>query len=588
MADREESVRLEADSTVSKADSREKWDRKIEFIFSCIGFAVGYGNFWRFPFKCFKNGGGAFLIPFIVCLVLAGIPTFFMELSVGQYTQSGPVNAWKKICPLASGIGYSMAIISFFCSVYYNVILAWSCYYFFNSFIPDIPWVGCAHAWNSKDCYDPLRKGSNGNMTIMNGSRPSPSREFFINNVLQLSNGIDEGGSMNWMLALCLLFAWVMVYFCIWKGIRTTGKVVYVTATLPYVMLLVFFINGLLLEGSMDGIRYYITPQWDKLLEPGVWIDAAAQVYFSIAIGLGVMLTFASYNPIRNNVYRDALLIATSDALTSIFSGFVVFSILGYMAAIQGKSIKDPTIATDGPGLVFIVYPAALSTLPQPHIWAVIFFLMLITLGLDSQFGQVELVCACIIEAYPKKLRQYKELIALAACAFMFLLGLSCVSQGGMYVFHLFDSYAAGTSILFLGIVEVIAIAWLYGADLFKSNIEAMIGRTISPIWPFLWKYVTPVLSSGIFVASFIQYSPLTYEKTYVYPVWADVIGWLMVVSAMLFVPVLAIGVLYRGKGDMRTRFMQSIRPSRKQQQMVNDLLLPKEKNDSIHLEDQV
>eukprot|EP00795_Rhopilema_esculentum_P002742 gene2742-961_t len=526
-------------------EERERWDRKIEFIFSCIGFAVGYGNFWRFPFKCFKNGGGAFLVPFVICLLLAGVPLFFLELSVGQFTQSGPVKAWKKICPLFSGIGISMVLVSFFCSIYYNVILAWSCYYFFNSFKSDIPWVGCNHNWNTKYCFDPFSK-ANTSVTF-NESRPSPSREFFIHDVLQLSKGIDAAGVINWKLALCLLLSWVMV--------------VYVTATLPYLMLLVFFVKGLTLPGSLDGVRYYITPKWHKLLEAEVWIDAASQVFFSITIGFGVMLTFASYNPKRNNVCRDALIISIADALTSIFSGFVVFLILGYMAEIQGKDITDPSVATDGPGLVFIVYPAALATLPQPQVWAVVFFLMLITLGLDSQFGQVELICASIIEEYPNRFKKYKELVVLVACLVMFLLGLSCVTEGGMYVFNLLDSYAAGATILFLGITEVVVVAWIYGADRFRKDISAMSQRPVSVLWVYLWKYVTPIMTAGIFIAYLIQYKPLTYETTYVYPVWADACGWLIVASIILCVPVFAIKRCMNSYGTPLMRCKESVYP---------------------------
>jgi len=453
-----------------------------------------------------------------------------------------------------------MMLVSFFCSVYYNVILAWSCYYFFNSFKSVIPWVGCGHSWNTKNCFADV---TNRNATA-NFTRPSPSREFFIYDVLQLSSGIEEPGHINWKIAACLLVAWVLVYFCIWKGIKTTGKVVYITATMPYVMLFVLFVNGLTLDGSLNGIKYYVSPKWDRILDPEVWIDAASQVFFSIAIGLGVMLTFASYNPKHNNVYRDALIISITDAMTSIFSGFVVFSILGYMAALQGKDVTDPSIATDGPGLVFIVYPAALATLPHPHVWTVIFFLMLITLGLDSQFGQVELVCACIIEQFPKKLAQRKEIVVLIVCTIMLLLGLSCVTEGGMYVFHLLDSYAAGTSILFLGITEVFVIGWLYGHNRFRNSISVMTGKHISIIWSYMWKYITPMVTIAIFLANLVQYRRLTYEGSYQYPLWADLLGWLIVLSIIFCVPAFAIKKILSTEGDILTRLKLSIEPMEK------------------------
>lgn len=545
-------MKMEQKIKYVSSQPREQWSRKIEFIFACVGFAVGYGNFWRFPFKCFKNGGGAFLIPFILCLILAGIPLFFLELGIGQYSQAGPLKAWNGLCPLMSGIGYAMIVICALVSIYYNVILAWSCYYFFNSFMSQLPWVGCKHEWSSVNCYDPFQKNISSNMSAVMFS--SPSKEFFIYNVLNMSKGIDNMGSLNWKPMCCLMLSWILVYFCIWKGIRTTGKVVYITATLPYIMLFVFLIRGLTLDGAMVGIKYYVTPVWGKLLEPQVWVDAASQVFYSLTIGFGVMLTFASYNKSTNNLYRDAFLIGVTDAATSIFSGFVVFAIIGYMAELQHKLIDDPSIATDGPGLVFIVYPAALATLPQPHIWSVIFFLMLITLGLDSQFGQVELICACIMERYPKVLEKRKEVVVLLVCIVLCLFGLVCVSEGGMYWFHLIDTYSAGSSLLFVGSIELVTVAWIYGAEKFKENIESMVGFKISYIWVIIWKFITPVITIGIFLFGLINHKRLTFEVKYTYPDWAEALGWLMSLASMLCIPVVALKKIVQTDGSLRER----------------------------------
>lgn len=535
---------------------REKWSRKIEFLFACIGFAVGYGNFWRFPFKCFKNGGGAFLIPFIICLVFTGIPLFMLELSLGQSSQAGPLKTFKKIAPVFAGIGHAMIVLCFLVSVYYNVILAWSFYYFFNSFQSKLPWVGCDHQWVSSYCYDPFMKNINAtNATMVNSNSTSPSREFFTNNVLQISSGLYDTGSMNWKPLGCLLLAWICVYFCIWKGIRTTGKVVYVTATLPYVMLFVFFVRGITLPGAVNGISYYVTPEWDKLLVFQVWVDAASQVFYSLTLGFGVMLTFASYNDRSNNLFRDALLISIVDALTSIFSGFVVFAIMGYMAEIQQKDITDPAIATDGPGLVFIVYPAALATLPQPQMWSVIFFLMLITLGLDSQFGQVEAVSSSLIEQFPRQLEKYKELVVLGVCVLLFLLGLPCMTQGGMYWFNLIDNYSAGLSLLFIGFFELIAVAWIYGANEFRANIEKMIGFKISYGWVIMWKYITPIIVAVIFLFGLIKHSRLKYETFYTYPASGELLGWLMAIASMIWIPIIAVKEYIQAEGCATQKF---------------------------------
>ncbi|XP_078350539.1 sodium- and chloride-dependent GABA transporter 1-like isoform X1 [Oculina patagonica] len=528
---------------------REHWGRKLEFLFACIGFAVGYGNFWRFPYMCFKNGGGAFLIPYVSFLVLGGVPLFFMELSIGQILQAGPIKAWRKISRLFSGIGFAMIMVSFLVSIYYNVILAWSIYYLYNSFKTDIPWVGCHHAWNTDKCYE-LNTTSTTNTTAV-----SSSKEFLTHNVLEMTNGIDEPGDVNLKLAACLFVAWVLVYFCIWKGIRTTGKVVYVTATLPYVFLVILFIRAITLPGSIDGILYYVTPVWTRLADPKVWIDAASQILYSLTIGFGVLIGFASYNRKDNDVYKDALLISLVNCGTSVFAGFVVFAVVGHMAHIQGNTPAE--VASQGPGLVFIVYPATLAQLPAPQVWSVIFFLMLITLGIDSQFGQVEVVAAAILAQYPGHLHRYREAVVLAVCLVMFVLGLSCVTQGGIYVFNLLDSFSAGISLLFLVMFELLVVGWIYGAQKFAKSIERATGRRVSMWWVTCWKIITPLMVIGILMFSVVKYQSLTYEGKQ-YPRWAEGLGWIIACCSMLCIPITAVRVLYKAEGSLFERLQST------------------------------
>ncbi|KAL9967788.1 hypothetical protein ACROYT_G026081 [Oculina patagonica] len=519
------------DVEVEEEQGRDRWSRKIEFLFACIGFCVGYGNIWRFPYMCFKNGGGAFLIPYLLFLTFGGVPIFFLEQCVGQFTQSEPVHAWTKLCPLLRGIGFASIAVSFLVSVYYNVIMAWSLYYFYQAFKTDIPWVGCHHPWNTPDCY--VFNASN-----PNASGASPSREFLVEEVLRITSGIDEPGSLNGPVTISLFVAWILVYFCIWKGVRTTGKVVYVTATAPYFILVILFFRGVTLPGAKDGIMFYLVPSWERLGDPKVWIDAAAQVLYSLAMGLGVNLTFASYNNKKNNILKDALIISITNCATSIFAGFAIFSILGFIAGQQGKNIED--IASQGPGLAFIAYPAALAQLPVPQAWAVLFFLMLIMLGLDSQFGQVEIVAACLIEHYPQKLNRFRELVVLVLCVLLFLMGFSCVTNGGIYVFNLFDSFSAGLSLLFIVFLELIVVAWIYGADRFSRDVEDMIGHPLSKWWLICWKYISPLMVLGILMFSLIKYTRIKYED-YVYPPWGEAVGWLITVASILFVPLLII-----------------------------------------------
>lgn len=203
------------------------------------------------------------------------------------------------------------------------------------------------------------------------------------NKVLDISDGIDQMGPVKWDLVLCLLLAWIVVYLCICKGIRSSGKVMYVTATSPYIFMAVLLVRNCMLDGAREGILYYIRPDFTKMKEIQVWVDAGTQIFFSYSISIGALTALGSYNKFHHNSYKDSILFALTNSGTSIFAGFIIFSILGHMAHEQGKLIKD--VAESGPGLAFIAYPKALTLMPAAPFWSVMFFLMVILLGLDSE-----------------------------------------------------------------------------------------------------------------------------------------------------------------------------------------------------------
>lgn len=329
---------------------RETWTRQMDFIMSCVGFAVGLGNVWRFPYLCYKNGGGVFLIPYVLFIFLGGIPIFFLEIALGQFMKAGSINVWN-IAPLFKGLGFASMVIVFFCNTYYIMVLAWGFYYLIKSFNSTLPWSTCDNPWNSENCIEIFRhsdchNGTIGNSTFGNmtceelANGRSPIIEFWENKVLNISDGLDQPGVINWEMVLCLMAVWVMVYFCVWKGVKSTGKIVYVTATFPYVVLIILLVRGVTLPGAYDGIMYYVKPDWSKLGEAQVWIDAGTQIFFSYAIGLGALTALGSYNRFNNDCYKDAFVLAFINSGTSFFSGFVVFSILGFMASEQGVDIS--------------------------------------------------------------------------------------------------------------------------------------------------------------------------------------------------------------------------------------------------------
>uniref|UniRef100_A0A668B077 Transporter n=1 Tax=Myripristis murdjan TaxID=586833 RepID=A0A668B077_9TELE len=520
-------------------EGRGNWGSKAEFILTVMGAIIGPGNVWRFPYLCYKNGGGVFFIPYVLFMVTCGIPLFFLETALGQYTSQGGITCWRRICPLFEGMGYASHLIIAFSATSYIVILAWAFFYLFASFSAELPWAKCGHYWNTgRLTYSDLTDND-----MMRTER----------RVLNISSGIEEVGSLRWELALCLLLAWIICYFCVWKGIKSTGKAAYFTATFPYIMLFVLLLRGVTLPGAVDGMIYYLNPDISRLSDPQVWMDAGTQIFFSYAISLGFLTSLGSYNPYHNNCYKDCFYLCLLNSATSVVSGFAIFSILGFMTYEQGVDIAE--VAESGPGLAFIVYPRAVSMMPMPQVWSVCFFLMIILLGLDSQFVGLECLMTSVVDLFPVLMRRgfRRELLLLAICTVCCLLGLTLVTEGGMYWLQLLDHHVcSGTTLLLLSFCQAVSIAWVYGAERFYGNITDMIGYRPYPIMKYCWLYVTPIVCFGIFVFSIIKYSPLKFSNTYVYPVWANVIGWLIASSSLSLIPLFLLYKLVNGKGTLR------------------------------------
>uniref|UniRef100_A0A672JS81 Transporter n=1 Tax=Salarias fasciatus TaxID=181472 RepID=A0A672JS81_SALFA len=456
--------------TASTAVPREQWGGKYEFLLSCIGYCVGLGNVWRFPYLCYRNGGGVFLIPYFIMLLVTGVPLFLMELSLGQYGAAGPITVWK-CCPLLKGIGIGMLCVSMLVCLYYNVIIAWTFYYLGSSLQSPLPW-SCDHVANAAICGN----GTSGNSSA--GKPLSPTEIFWNERVLGVvhSEGLHDPGPVRWSLALCLLVAWVIIFLCMLKGIRSSGKVVYVTATFPYFVLIVLIIRGATLEGSLQGVAFYLTPDWGRLANAQVWNDAASQIFYSLGIGVGGLLSMASYNKFDNNVIRDTLVITTGNCCTSFFAGFAIFSILGHMAWRKGVPVGE--VADTGPGLAFVAYPEALALLPGSVFWSIMFFVMLFMLGVDTLFGNMEGITTAVLDEFPH-LRE-----ALCACS---LCSRSSIPS------RLFG-------LIIITLFMCLGISFFYGVNQFCQDIIDMISHC--PRWctkvllyfKACWVFFTPFL----------------------------------------------------------------------------------------------
>ncbi|KAK1800930.1 hypothetical protein P4O66_004691 [Electrophorus voltai] len=537
------------DEAEGKPPQREKWASKLDFLLSVAGGFVGLGNVWRFPYLCYKNGGGAFLIPYFIFLFGGGLPVFFLEVALGQFTSEGGITCWEKLCPIFTGIGYASIVIVSLLNIYYIVILAWGLYYLLQCFQRELPWARCQHGWNTPHCVEDIARKNRTLWLSANATNfTSPVTEFWERNVLSLSSGIDEVGELKWELALCLLAVWVICFFCIWKGVKSTGKVVYFTATFPFLMLIVLLVRGVTLPGAAEGIKFYLYPDLSRLQDPEVWIDAGTQIFFSYAICLGAMTSLGSYNKYKYNCYRDCLLLGGLNSGTSFVSGFAIFSVLGFMAQEQGVAIAD--VAESGPGLAFIAYPKAVTMMPLPTFWAVLFFIMLLLLGLDSQFVEVEGQITSLVDLYPSLLRKgyRREIFIAAICVISYLVGLTMVTQD-----QLNDIFV----ILFRSILELtilIIMCAITGADNFYDAIEDMIGYRPNGWMKWSWMLITPVLCVGCFVFSLVKYKPLTYNKVYEYPDWSIGVGWSLALASMICIPMVVVVKIIQSDGSLIER----------------------------------
>ncbi|XP_037087499.1 sodium-dependent nutrient amino acid transporter 1-like [Pollicipes pollicipes] len=526
---------LEDQEKASQEDQeRDQWSSPIEFLLSCVAMSVGLGNVWRFPFTAYENGGGAFLIPYVVVLLLIGKPLYYMELAMGQFSSFGCVRVWNVV-PAARGVGYGQMIGTASVVSYYVALMALTVFYFVASFSSVLPWTVCDPSWaDMTRCVDPTTNISLLNHTHGDDNLIGSTEMYFQRNVLNELPDIDGGiGLPEWRLTLCLFASWVILFLTLVKGVQSSGKVAYFTALFPYVVLITLLVRGLTLPGAMDGVLFYLKPQWHELLNLKVWYAAVTQCFFSLSTGFGCLVMFSSYNGFRHPVARDATIISITDMMTSFLAGFTIFSILGNLAHELDTTVDD-VIKGGGTSLAFISYPQALANFPGvPQLFAVLFFLMLFTLGVGSATALTGCVITIVCDQFPSWAR-WK--VSAAICAAGFLVGLVYVTPGGQFILNLVDNFGGGFIIFVLATVEVVAINWVYGVRKFCDDLEFMIKTRPNIYWKFCWSIFIPIALLGIFVYSIIKMEPLRYGKVE-YPPIAITCGWILTGAAMLPIP---------------------------------------------------
>ncbi|XP_038838606.1 sodium-dependent neutral amino acid transporter B(0)AT1-like isoform X1 [Salvelinus namaycush] len=519
-------------------EERPKWNNKAEYLLTCIGFAVGVGNVWRFPYLCQIYGGGAFLIPYLIALVFQGLPLLYLELAIGQRLRMGSIGVWNSISPYLGGVGVASMVVSFCVSLFYNTIVAWVLWYLFNSFQDPLPWSQC-----------PLNHNNTG--YVKECVESTPVNYFWYRQTLNITPNMETSGSLQWWLVVSLATAWSIIYICFIRGIETIGKAVYVTATFPYLVLTIFLVRALTLPGSSEGLIYLFTPDVSPLSNPQVWLDAATQIFFSLSVAFGGLISFSSYNSQKNNCERDAVLVGVINSATSIYASIPIFAILGfkahtnYVTCLNGNilaltnefDISDMNITVEnyeqwfdslngthpsrvsdlnlktcdlqtfldqsasGTGLAFIVFTEAVISMPGSQVWAVLFFIMLFSLGLSSMFGNLEGILTPLhdLKLVPKWMPN--ELFTAIICLVLFLMALIFCLGSGNYWLEIFNSYVGSVPFLIIAFFEIIAVAYIYGIGRFSDDLEFMTGHRPNIFWKVCWLVISPLMLFVVLVA---------------------------------------------------------------------------------------
>lgn len=447
---------------------------------AAIGSAVGLGNVWRFPYVCYENGGGAFLIPYFVALFTAGVPLMILEFSVGHWARGSPPEAFKKIGRKWEWAGWWTVLMPFLVAVYYIVIMSWCFSYMIYSL--DLRW------------------GNNA--------------EQFFSSFLGDTGGPLTFGGISLPIILGLIVVWFAVFFILYKGVKRIAKVVALTVPIPTILLIILTIRGLTLPGAVEGISYYLTPNFSKLLDANVWLAAYAQVFFSLGLAQGIMITYASFLKKKSDITNNAFIISLADAGTSFLAGFTVFSVVGYLAMTQGIGIETLGAQIAGPNLTFITYPTAISLLPfAAMFFGFIFFIALLTFGIDSAFSMIEPISSGI----HSKWKISKAKTTAIMCFFGFCLSLLFVGGNGLHLLDIVDHFVANFGLVMIGLVECLILGWVYTISKLRDHANETSDIKIGRWWEYLIKFVIPLVLFLLLIVSIVQNIADPYMR---YPWW--------------------------------------------------------------------
>lgn len=447
---------------------RESWNTQTGFLVAAIGSAIGMGNIWRFGYMAYSNGGGAFLIPYLFALFTVGIPLLLLEFAMGHGRRGSAPLALARISRKWEPLGwFSVTMVMFILTLYYAVLIAWCLNFMVFSF---------NLAWGTD------------------------TDNFFFHQFLDLSDSPLDIGGLRPPIVISLGVVWILNWLVLRRGVRR-GIEIANKFFMPLLLLLTaaLLAKALTLEGAGVGVRAYLIPDFTRLANPKVWLSAYGQIFFSLGLSMGIMIAYSSYLPRQANLTKNALAAALANSGFSIFAGFAVFSVLGFMSVTQNKPLVD--VVSQSIGLAFVAYPRALSLMPGGNIFGVIFFLSLVVAGLSSSISIIEAFVSSIIDKFG-----FTRETAVGSVCLIGLLGSTIfTSRAGLYWLDILDHNVSYYGLIGVGIGHCVLAAWMFRIGTFRKHINDISSPRIGRWWDWAIKYYAPIVLTVILISATIE-----------------------------------------------------------------------------------
>ncbi|MEI7033620.1 sodium-dependent transporter [Streptomyces pratensis] len=445
---------------------REQWATRTGFLLAAIGSAVGLGNIWRFPAIAYENGGGAFLLPYLIALLTAGIPLLIMEYTIGRKYRLSPPAALRRMARPVEVIGWWQVAISFVIATYYAAIIAWAVRYVGFS-------VG--QQW-----------GDDPEAFLFGDFLRAPETPGFL-------DGFVPG--VFWPLIIVWAVVLVVLAFGIRRGIERANKVF---IPLLFVLFTALVIRALTLDGAALGLDALFSPNWSELGNGSVWVAAYGQIFFSLSIGFGIMVTYASYLGRRADLTGSAMVAGFANSSFEILAGIGVFATLGYLATASGVGVGE--VASAGIGLAFVAFPAVISEMPLGGLFGVLFFSSLVIAGLSSLISIVQVVVSAVQDR--TGMGRIPAVLGIGGLVALVSL-LLFPTESGIYLLDASDHFINQYGIALAALVGLVVIVWvLRQLPSLQQNADATSAIRLGRWWRICLGVITPLVLGWMMVDS--------------------------------------------------------------------------------------